>query len=217
VSGVLALPLRQRHRRSFPERSWRVVPSRLVSDQRNPRRRVSAARLCVRGSAGYRERNGRKWRSARRGERKGCSQEWLAATTTGGRALLTKSSRRSYLSASPLPPRRALPLPTLPHPPAAPSESIPAHPRSLSHVRTERTRASRSISILLPFRCFHPTLPSESPRETARGTPFPLPPSRSLITVPRRVHRALFGARTTRRRGVSGEISSDDCWTLTGG
>jgi len=107
MSGVLALPLRQRHRRSFPERSWRVVPSRLVSDQRNPRRRVSAARLCVRGSAGYRERNGRKWRSARRGERKGCSQEWLEATTTGGRALLTKSSRRSYLSASPLPPRRA--------------------------------------------------------------------------------------------------------------
>jgi hypothetical protein len=179
---VLALPLRRRHRRSFLDRSWRVVPSRLISvDKRNPRRCLSP--VAWRDSAFVDQRttasgrNGRKWRSARRGERKSCSQEWLEATTTGGRALLTKSSRRSHLSASPLPPRRARSssISTLPHPPAAPSESIPAHPRSPSHVRTERTRAPRYS---FPFAASAAaTLPSESPRETPVPAPL-LPRSR---------------------------------------
>lgn len=46
------------------------------------------------------------------------SQEWLEATTTGGRALLTKSSRRSYLSAS-LSPCSALAVSSTFHPTSA--------------------------------------------------------------------------------------------------
>lgn len=83
---------------------------------------------------------------------KECSQGWLEATTTGGRALLTKSSRRSYLFAS-LSFPRALPLPFRllypchrdlpPHPPSVDSNS--AHPRTLSHVRVSARAFPRDL------------------------------------------------------------------------
>lgn len=102
-------------------------------------------------------------RATRREIEKGGSQGWLEATTTGGRALLTKSSRRSYLSTS-LSPFRALflypsflpPLPLYTFPATAPT---PSRFQSRAHPLTREMRASarafsRDLLDFLPFRCF---------------------------------------------------------------